>query len=293
MENTEIQLPHHVSTSKTSKFSRGPSSPRLKLWSRNYIMAFIVASLLPILIPLFHFGILSKLWEEYNFPVDPHRCSCACWDTVFKGPYDRGPSGYKHVYFNITSNTFKIWSTTVMAVILLYESSKYILTLLFDRQVRVSMLVLLLLSIYPHYYAWWSCFNYWNDDFYEQWNHQMFFSLTEMLSTVTVVHLLDRRVSVTSSKCLIILSVALLHILVSGFDQFIENVVRGNGFLHQVLRDVFFMVPDAFHVLVPLLQLRKLAQQQHLPSAAHVVTTPEFCASVAFVCTMWIVARLL
>jgi hypothetical protein len=28
-------------------------------------------------------------------------------------------------------------------------------------------------SIYPHYYAWWAYFNYYNDDYYNQWWHQV------------------------------------------------------------------------------------------------------------------------
>ena len=30
------------------------------------------------------------------------------------------------------------------------------------------------------------------------------------------------------------MSIAILHIASSGFDQFVENVVKGNGMLHQV-----------------------------------------------------------
>ncbi|XP_018023609.1 uncharacterized protein LOC108679496 [Hyalella azteca] len=293
MNSSELLLPKHAPSREDKSSDTTSISIHSKLWSKASVLTVFGAALIPIFIPFFHLGLISKIWEEYNFPVDMKKCSCDCWDTIFKGPYDRGPAGYKHVYFNITSNTFKIWSLTVFALLLLYESSKYILKLFFERQVRVSMLVLLLLSVYPHYYAWWSCFNYWNDDFYDQWNHQMFFSITEMISTLMVIHLVDRRVAVTSSKCLVILSVAVLHILASGFDQFVENVVRGNGMLHQVLRDVFIMVPDLFHVAVPLLELRGVARRLRAPSAAHVVTTRQFCASLGFITSMWLISRIL
>lgn len=52
------------------------------------------------------------------------------------GIYERGPSGYKHIYFNITSNTFKIWMVTVLSILLVYESVKRILRLHFTGQVR-------------------------------------------------------------------------------------------------------------------------------------------------------------
>lgn len=45
------------------------------------------------------------------------------------------------------------------------------------KSVRYSMIFLFCLSIFSHYYAWWAYVNYYNDDFYSQWNHQMFFTV--------------------------------------------------------------------------------------------------------------------
>ncbi len=53
------------------------------------------------------------------------------------------------------------------------------------------MCVLFLSVIYSHYYAWWAYFNYFNDDYYEQIWHQLLFTVTEMVSTVCVVHMVD------------------------------------------------------------------------------------------------------
>jgi hypothetical protein len=49
---------------------------------------FIVSALsvfLPIVIPLLHFGVVFRLWDQYNYTVDKFNCRNSCWDTVFKG----------------------------------------------------------------------------------------------------------------------------------------------------------------------------------------------------------------
>lgn len=81
------------------------------------------------------------------------------------------------MYFNATENTMKIWIITVIAIITLYECAKYLISLMIIKSVRYSMVFLFCLSIFSHYYAWWAYVNYYNDDFYSQWNHQMFFTV--------------------------------------------------------------------------------------------------------------------
>ena len=107
-------------------------------------------------------------------------------------------------------------------------------------------------------------FNYWNDDFYKQWNHQLLFSITEMVSTIMVVYLLDRRTPSTPRKLLAITSIAIFHVLAGGIDQFVSNVIKMKGALHQTLRDIGFMVPDVMHVVLPLYELRQYARNEHM-----------------------------
>ena len=82
----------------------------------------------PILIPVFQFGLVFRLWDRYNKPVDRKLCSCSCWDTVFKGGYETGVGEYKHFYFNSNQNTAIIWSLTVACTVALYEGCKHCLT---------------------------------------------------------------------------------------------------------------------------------------------------------------------
>ena len=48
-------------------------------------LAATLAASVPILIPLFQFGVIFRLWDKYNQPVNKELCICSCWDTVFKG----------------------------------------------------------------------------------------------------------------------------------------------------------------------------------------------------------------
>ncbi|KAH8406332.1 hypothetical protein KR215_011416 [Drosophila sulfurigaster] len=218
-------------------------------------------SLAPALLPPAHMVILWYFWENYSRYVDRHFCSCSCWDTVFKGPYESGVAAYKHMYFNATPNSFKMWILTVFAVIAFYECIKRLIALILQQRVRYSMLFLFLLSIFSHYYAWWAYINYYNDDYYKQWNHQLFFTITELFSTVLVMHLANTTNVVKPKKVFCIVGIALLHILAGSFDQFFLNVVRGEGAAHQVVRDIGFMFPDLLHLFVPLWLLRKARKE--------------------------------
>ena len=53
--------------------------------STPVLFASLLAAAIPIAIPLFQFGIIFRLWDRYNQPVNKDLCICSCWDTVFKG----------------------------------------------------------------------------------------------------------------------------------------------------------------------------------------------------------------
>lgn len=161
----------------------------------------ICGSLGPALIPPAHIAILWFFWQNYARYVDQRFCTCSCWDTVFKGLWDKlkllcflcitkleiynhlgtyesGIASYKHMYFNATQNTLKIWVLIVLGIIAMYECIKLLVFLIIQNKVRYSMVVLFGLSIFSHYYGWWAYINYYNDEYYSQWNHQLFFSVS-------------------------------------------------------------------------------------------------------------------
>lgn len=79
------------------------------------------------------------------------------------GTYESGIASYKHLYFNATENTMKIWILTVVAIIAFYECAKHLISLIIIKSARYSMVFLFCLSIFSHYYAWWAYVNYYND----------------------------------------------------------------------------------------------------------------------------------
>lgn len=110
----------------------------------------------------------------------------------FSGTYESGIASYKHMYFNATQNTMKMWLLIVVGVISLYECTKYLTQLLLQGRVRYTMIVLFLLSIFSHYYAWWAYLNYYNDEYYNQWNHQLFFTVSLNFITIELINNLYR-----------------------------------------------------------------------------------------------------
>lgn len=221
------------------------------------VIPAFAAALIPTLLPISHIAVLWYFWQSYSRFVDKRFCSCSCWDTVFKATYESGIASYKNFYFNATLNTLKIWVLIVLGIIALYECIKYLIKLIIKKQLRYSMGLLFCLSIFSHYYAWWAFVNYLNDDYYNQWFHQLFFTVTELFSTAFVLHLANTSNLVTSRKILCIIGTAILHIVAASVDQFITNVFLGEGYMHQILRDVGFMIPDIAHLVIPLYLLRR------------------------------------
>lgn len=251
-----------------------------------------LAAAVPVMIPALQFGLIYKIWDKYNKKVDRNTCQNTCWDTVFKAGYETGAGSYKHVYFNATSNTLVMWSITVVALVALYEAVRMTFVALYMGRARPRMCVLFLSVLYPHYYAWWAYMNYYNDDFYDQCLHQLFFTLTELVSTVTVLELINKENYVTPRKVVIIMSVAALHILASGWDQFVANVLRQEGQLHQVMRDLGFMLPDILHLLIPWFELKDMAKRRGVPPS-HLISNREFIVAVGSVFALWIVCVLI
>ena len=160
------------------------------------------------------------------------------------------------MYFNATINTFLIWFITVLAFIGAYEAIRYLARLFIQKNLRWSMLVLFVLDIYPHYYSWWAYVNYLNDEFYLQCYHQLFFSFTELVSTIVILISCDKMKNLQPHYLVIIIGIAILHIFASSTDQFLENVLlkKGRGF--QISRDLGFMAADLVHVMIPVGLLR-------------------------------------
>ena len=158
----------------------------------------------------------------------------------------------------------KIWILVVLGILAFYECLRYLAPLLFHCKARWTMVILFLSSLYPHYYGWWNFISYVNEDFYAQWYHQWFFSLTEIISTICVIHLCNTDNRIDAWKLLVIMSINIMHIVVNCLDQFINNVFLHNGQQFEVVRDIGLLLPDIFHVLVAFFELSVQAERQDI-----------------------------
>lgn len=229
---------------------------------RQKTIAFLIACVVIISLPYLHLGVLHSMIFPGKPKVDRKSCRCSCFDTVFRGSYESpGSASYKHVYFNVTWQTYRIWMFTVVFVLMAYDSVKYLVSVISNKSLRRSMLVLFLINLYPHYYSWWSYFSYYNEDFYDYYKHHMLFTITEIIATCLVLNLCDIRNPIVSWKILAIVSINTMHMLIAGMDQFINHVIRGHGTDFQNVRDIGLMVPDLFHVVIPLVELFVYARQ--------------------------------
>ncbi|ODM95233.1 hypothetical protein Ocin01_11455 [Orchesella cincta] len=229
-------------------------------WRWSKTLAVVFALSLPIIIPVGQLFVFSQIWRKR--PVNAQNCTCSCWDTIFKGPYEYGVPKYKHLYFNVDRVTLRMWIITVVGVVFLYESMKHFTLLLLDKKLRWSMGILFLSSLYSHYYGWWGCLNFLNDGFYTMWYHQLFFSFTELLSSLLVFSSLDAKRGVEPHSMLVICCIAIFHILCSGSDQFIKNVLLMRGAYFQISKDLLLMTSDVLHATLSLLEIREHASRK-------------------------------
>ena len=143
------------------------------------------------------------------------------------------------------------------AVLAFYETVKYLLKLQVEGSLRYSMFLLLILDIHPHYYSWWSYVNYFNDDFYKQFIHQTFFTVTECVSSFLILRMSSKKEDITPVQLLVVLSINIVHILLGGLDQFFKQFLFIDGKTFQRIRNLGFLIPDIFHVIIPLTVYKK------------------------------------
>lgn len=170
----------------------------------------------------------------------------------------------------------------VLGVLGFYECLRHLVGLAWNGQLRMSMLVLFVTSVYPHYYGWWNFINYYNEDFFPQYWHQFFFSVTEILSTAMVLHLCNVDNETESWKLLLIFNINTMHVIISSLDQFIVNVIHGEGQVFEAFRDLGLMMPDIFHVLVCYFEIGALAQKRRI-SIFNLFYKEEIMASLVLV----------
>ncbi|KAI9581368.1 hypothetical protein GQX74_012693 [Glossina fuscipes] len=118
--------------------------------------------------------------------------------------------------------------------------------------------------------------------------------ITELIATTMVMQLADSTNTVTSKKIFCIVGIALLHIIASSFDQFFLNVVRGEGYAHQIIRDIGFMVPDIMQLIIPLWLLKQTRKESFITRPFYrdrnlhkdIITTIFFVLALFMLCSI-------
>ncbi|XP_013389281.1 uncharacterized protein LOC106157996 [Lingula anatina] len=268
---------------------------KLKLDSwKSHAMTFTVGMLALIGIPYIHIGIIHRwFWVPGKVgKVDKGTCTCSCFDTIFRGSYERGVTGYKNVYFNATAGSLQIWALIVGSLLISYEVIRYLIKVLRKGAVRWTWFFLFAASVYPHYYSVWNYFNYINERFYSQWYHQLLFSTTEIISTAVDLNLCNKNQAVTSRKVLMVFSINFMHVVVAGIDQFVANVFLGRGYAFQVFRDIGMTPPDVLHIVVCLIEMYRISKM-HGPGMGTGSIIRDLPYAGAFMALFFIVSKML
>ena len=158
----------------------------------------------------------------------------------------------------------EIWIMSVLTFILQYECVKYLVNLHLKKELRLAFALLYVVSLYPNYYTFWMYFNYINDNFYSQFYHQLFFSVTEFVSSCVLIYLSKRDHRPHWMAVLTVVSIAVCHAMVSASDQFISNVILQQGTWNQWRRDLGLMSSDVLNIVVPVsVYLRYNCEHKH------------------------------
>jgi len=88
---------------------------------------------------------------------------------------------------------------------------------------------------------------------------------------------------------MVVVGIAGGHVLAAAWDQFVGNVMRGEGGLHQVLRDLGFMLPDLLHLVLPIQELSRFAEVRRIP-AAYLVSNRLAAATAGTMGGIWLLS---
>ena len=109
------------------------------------------------------------------------------------------------------------------------------------------------------------------------------------------MHLADSTNTVTTKKIFCIVGIAILHVIASSFDQFFFNVLRGEGYAHQIVRDIGFMVPDIMQLVIPLWLLNRTRKESYItrPFSKDRSLHKDIVAMMFFVIALFVVCTIL
>lgn len=254
---------------KTTNTTNGFSAIRSWRWG----IALLVTMFLTFIWGMMDGGTVMKRKETWKYAGSLYgkdNCSCSCWDTVSKGRYSH--RGYKYIYLNVEVDTFVIILFSVIFLGFFIDLLTRLIAFAFESRKYVPEPVIIVAAqSFAHCYSFWMVFNYVNDSWYNYWKSQMFFSLTEIISTLACYHISERSNTPPNfthfHAVAIILGVSAAHLILSWRDQalqhFIGVISADMPWMGLVARDLLFSLGDAIAFLLAL-RLWYFAEQRRL-----------------------------
>ena len=129
--------------------------------------------------------VCGLMFAPYGRAVDRERCDCDCWDGAslmfHRGSIDQ----YRSVYFSADRGAAVLFFLVVLYTLLADRLLCRALQALASGELAAAGAVLVLLSCYPQFYAFWTMWNYIGRRQFAMLGHQCVFNL--FVSTATIV----------------------------------------------------------------------------------------------------------
>jgi len=155
--------------------------------------------------------------ESMWVPPNP-ACTCDCWDAQIKAGFDQ-----RKYYRSLYVNTDRIAALLLLLCIFYIVSGFTLFNRLFalwgkDR-LRWSVAMVLLLQVFPNLFNFNATFNYLNDRWYSLFPHQLFFNVTEWISTFVLLAYADSRLPIEAWGSAIIVAMTGTHAIQLVIDE--------------------------------------------------------------------------
>jgi len=184
---------------------------------------------------------------------DRSTCTCSCFDNRYK---QGNPSlglypNYKTLYFNFDERISTILAWCVVCFVVAGAGCRTILAHMISGERHAYWaLSLIVLSIYPLFYNFWSIFNYVNEGSSRMIKTQLFYGVTDMIvGAIAVSHLDAQKQQPHPVAYLMIIVISLVHII-SNLSFLGANANPKLGLVIMWYSDVLTLVIGAFRIFI-------------------------------------------
>lgn len=170
-------------------------------------------------------------------PPNPLKCEVGtCWDGAHKHGFPKCTGGsnqlvrgvevplgaqscYHAVYFNVEPTTAKVLCLLAAWIVVVGRSAEHLLVIYLEGAMRWGVFAAIAASVFPAFYSFNALFIYMNE-FHSTWlPSQLFFTVTEVVSTVALLSSADVRKPVSRRALILGGGINLLHLVQLSLDE--------------------------------------------------------------------------